>query len=62
MGKTAPGYQAPAFCPSSNYVRVGPTVMLPADSAYYVRFPNDPAKLFHHHLFQSYYYLAERLP
>ena len=41
-------------------VRVGPTtVVLPADSAYYARFSNAPAKLFNHHLFQPYYYLPK---
>jgi hypothetical protein len=60
--KHAVGYQAPPFYPSSNYVRVGPTVVLPADSTYYRKYPNDPAKLFQHHLFQPYYYLAQKLP
>ena len=60
--KNVPGYRAPAFYPSSNYVRVGPTLVLPADSAYYLKYPDDPAKLFRHHLFQPYHYLAERLP
>lgn len=62
VAKNLPGYRAPALYPSSNYVRVGPTVVLPADAAYYARYPDDPAKLFRHHLFQPYYYLAEKLP
>lgn len=58
-----PGFQAPAFYPSGDYVRVGPTIVLLADAAYYAKYPdNDPSKLFRHHLFQPYYYLAERLP
>ncbi|WP_210518007.1 lipase family protein [Hymenobacter terricola] len=57
-----PDYQGPAFYPSSNYVRAGTTVVLPADAAYYLLYPNDPNKLFRHHFFQPYYYLAERLP
>jgi hypothetical protein len=36
--------------------------VLPADSTYYRKYPNDPAKLFQHHLFQPYYYLAQKLP
>ncbi len=60
--KNVPGYQAPAFYPSSNYMRAGPTVVLPADAAYYAKYPNDPASVFRHHLFQPYYYLAEKLP
>jgi hypothetical protein len=60
--KSLPRYQAPAYYPSSNYVRVGPTIVLPADAAYYAKYPNDPKQLFRHHLFQPYYYLAEKLP
>jgi len=60
--KTLPDYQAPAFYPSGNYQRAGPPVVLPADAAYYAKFPNNPSQLFLHHLFQAYYYLAERLP
>jgi pimeloyl-ACP methyl ester carboxylesterase len=62
VGKEVPAYKAPAFYPSSNYMRAGPTVVLPADAAYHSQFPDDPAKLFRHHLFQPYYYLAEKLP
>ncbi|WP_232341350.1 lipase family protein [Hymenobacter ginkgonis] len=62
VSKELPGLQHSPFYASSNYVRTGPTVVLPADAAYYVKYPNDPAKLFQHHLFQPYYYLAERLP
>lgn len=59
--KSLPGYQVPAYYPSSNYMRVGPTIVLPADANYYAKYPNDPAQVFRHHLFQPYYYLAERL-
>lgn len=62
LAQHVPAYQGPAFYPSSNYVRAGTTVVLPADAAYYALYPNDPAKVFRHHLFQPYYYLAERLP
>ena len=62
VSKTVPGYKKPAFYPSSNYVPVGPTIVLPADAAYYRKYPNDPHKVFQHHLFQPYYYLAEKLP
>jgi pimeloyl-ACP methyl ester carboxylesterase len=60
--KQVPDYQGPAFYPSNNYVRTGTPIVLPAESTYYRKFPNDQEKLFGHHLFQSYYYLAERLP
>lgn len=56
VGKPVPGYKAPVFYPSRSYVRVGPMVVLPADSEYYgltlrteVR-----ARLFQHHLFRPY--------
>lgn len=62
IGKSLPGYRAPAFYPSSDYVRTGPTLVLPADTAYYRKYPDDPIKIFRHHLFQPYYYLAQRLP
>ncbi|WP_310394318.1 lipase family protein [Hymenobacter sp.] len=62
IAQHVPEYQGPAFYPSSHYVRAGPALVLPADAAYYAQYPNDPAKLFRHHLFQPYYYLAERLP
>ena len=60
--KSAPGYRPPAAYPSSDYVRTGPTLVLPVDAAYYAKYPDSPAHLFRHHLFQPYYELAERLP
>ena len=60
--KQMPGYQGPAFYPSSHYVRTGTPIVLPADAAYRAKFPDNQEQLFMHHLFQPYYYLAERLP
>ncbi|GAB2473972.1 hypothetical protein GCM10011375_25080 [Hymenobacter qilianensis] len=59
--KQVPDYQGPAFYSSSHYVRAGTSIVLPADSAYHTRFPDNQEQLFMHHLFQPYYYLAERL-
>lgn len=59
--KNLPDYQAPAYYPSNHYVRTGQTIVLNADEVYYQQFPNDPAKLFQHHLFKPYLFLGEKL-
>jgi pimeloyl-ACP methyl ester carboxylesterase len=60
--KQLPGYQPGTYYPSTNYARTGLPIVLLPDAAYYQRFPNDPQRIFVHHLFQPYVYLAERLP
>ncbi|MCC3158748.1 lipase family protein [Hymenobacter sp. 15J16-1T3B] len=60
--KYLPEYQPGPYFPSNNYARIGPTVVLLPDAAYYQRHPDTPDKVFTHHLFQPYQYLAERLP
>ncbi|TGE08005.1 lipase family protein [Hymenobacter fodinae] len=60
--KQLPDYQQSTFYPSSNYMRAGTPIILMATPAYYQRFPIDKSKVFQHHLFEPYYYLAERLP
>ena len=61
--KYAPGYEPPALMPSLAYARCGPTVILQADSAYYKLFPDSDTqdKVFTHHLFAPYMYLADKL-
>ena len=59
--KNLPDYKAPAYYPSNHYVRTGQTVVLDANEVYYQKYPNDPAKLFRHHLLQPYLYLGEKL-
>jgi pimeloyl-ACP methyl ester carboxylesterase len=56
-----PEYRPGPYFPSNNYARVGPTVVLLPDAAYYQQFPDNPQQVFTHHLFQPYLYLAERL-
>jgi pimeloyl-ACP methyl ester carboxylesterase len=53
-------YKAPEYVLSNAYTRAGTFVVLQADSAYYSRYPNDPAKIFGHHFFEPYYYLAQQ--
>jgi len=60
--KNLPGYQAPQYYKSSNYVRAGHTIVLMADEAYYKQFPDEQTKLFKHHLLKPYLFLAEKLP
>ena len=61
--KYTPGYHPPSFLESLAYARCGPTVVLQADSAYYKLFPDSDAqeKVFTHHLFAPYMYLADKL-
>ena len=54
------GYKAPPYVHSSDYVRCGHIIVLQADSLYYTRFPDDDRKVFIHHFFEPYFYLAER--
>lgn len=59
--KNLPDYRSPTYYQSNHYVRTGQTVVLLADEAYYQQFPDDPKKLFQHHLLKPYLYLAEKL-
>ncbi len=52
----------PEYYNSNNYVRTGNTIVLFADEAYYKTFPDDPQKVFLHHLHSAYLYLAEKMP
>lgn len=58
--KNLPYHEVPDFAASNNYVRCGATIALFPDSAYFGRFPNDPTRIFIHHLLEPYLYLAER--
>lgn len=59
--KALPEFIAPSFMHTSNYVRTGATVTLYADEVYYSKYPNDSSKIFMHHLFGPYFYLANKL-
>jgi hypothetical protein len=57
-----PGFVAPAYYNSSNYVRTGNTIVLLADEAYYKLYPDNEKDVFVHHLHPAYLYLTEQLP
>lgn len=59
--KNLPNYRSPAYYKSNHYVRTGQTIVLLANDAYYQQFPNDPKKLFQHHLLKPYFFLGSRL-
>ena len=56
-----PDFQSSSFHESTNYVRVGQTVVLYADEAYYKLFPNVDGEIWQHHKFEAYFYLLEKL-
>ncbi len=60
--KHLPGYVPPAYFPSNDYVRVGPTIVLPNDEVYYKQFPDGTPNVFMHHMFEAYLYLTTKLP
>lgn len=62
VAKQLEGYQPAPYYPSSNYVRTGTMIVLYADAAYRQRYPDVKGKIFQHHLFEPYYYLAQKLP
>jgi len=61
--KELPGYGAPAFGTGSDYVRVGPTIVLNPTPEYYTQFPDNDSlnKVFVHHFFEPYLYLLGKL-
>lgn len=62
MGKRVeaklPGLKVPPFVHSINYARVGETIVLLANEAYFQKFPNNPEKIFVHHFHHPYIYLV----
>lgn len=61
VSKSLPGFEAPNYAEGFNYVRVGPTIVLLANEAYYQSFPDNPEKIFIHHFIEPYWYLANQL-
>jgi hypothetical protein len=55
------GLQLPEYLPSSNYSRAGNYFVLLPDAAYRIRYPEDPAALFRHHLTGAYIFLMDSL-
>jgi hypothetical protein len=58
--KVLPEFQPPQYMKSSNFVRIGPTIILLADEEYYKLFPDSDENPFAHHLPQQYLYLIEK--
>lgn len=59
--KQLPGFAPPPYYPSANYTRAGNVIILPANEAYYQKYPNTSENLFTHHLLGAYLYLARQL-
>lgn len=57
-----PEFQPPPYFNSSNYCRTGQTIVLLPDDHYRELFPDSREKIFIHHLFDPYFYLAGKLP
>ncbi len=62
VSKNLNGYVPPEYYNSSDYVRAGNTIVLLADSAYFLKYPDSKEKIFTHHFHPPYLYLAEQLP
>lgn len=58
--KHLPDFQSPVYFKSSNYVRIGPTIMLLADEAYYKIFQDSEQQVFIHHGMSPYLHLVEQ--
>lgn len=56
-----PDFISPTFTESTNYVRVGTTIVLYADEEYYKKFPNTEGEIWQHHKFEAYFYLLSKL-
>lgn len=55
------GFEAPTFFTSSNYVRVGNTIVMTGDDEYFKIFPADSDKTMEHHSPDAYLYLTNKL-
>lgn len=62
VAKHLPGFVAPEYYPSNDFVRTGNIIVLLADEAYYKRFKDNEENVFIHHLFEPYLYLSHKLP
>ncbi|GGB99427.1 lipase family protein [Dyadobacter sediminis] len=58
--KTLPEFKSPVYFKSSNYVRIGPTVVLMPDKAYFNLYPDSDDQIFVHHLPEPYLYLLKK--
>ena len=58
--KTLPGLKEPSYAEGNNYQRAGVPIVLQPDAEYYKKFPENPQKVFQHHMFEPYYWLTGR--
>jgi Lipase (class 3) len=54
-------YQAPGYLLTNNYVRTGTTIVLYADDEYFKQYPDNPEKIFIHHMAGPYLYLLRMM-
>lgn len=59
--RTLPDFEEPVYSKSNDYVRIGRTIVLLADEAYYKEYPDKINSVFCHHFFYQYYYLIAKL-
>ena len=59
--KALPEFEPPAYFKSSDYVRIGTTIVLYADDEYKKLFPQNPDQVWLNHFIDPYLYLAGKL-
>lgn len=60
--KNLPHHANPDFVKSFHYVRCGAPIVLLGDESYFTEFPDDPKKVFVHHMMEPYIFLTQKLP
>jgi hypothetical protein len=58
--KTLPEFQPPVYAKTADFVRIGPTITLLGDDAYYKLYPDSKTDVFVHHLLEPYLYLIDQ--
>jgi hypothetical protein len=58
--KTLPEFTPPVYVHTADFVRIGPTIMLLGDEAYFKQFPDSKENVFIHHLMEPYLYLIDK--
>ncbi len=58
--RTQPQLPRPSYSNTLNYARAGIPIVLMPDEEYYKRYPENPEKIFSHHLFEPYLTLMEK--
>lgn len=58
--KTLPEFTPPVYVHTADFVRIGPTIVLLGDEAYFKQFPDSKENVFIHHLMDPYLYLIDK--